>query len=324
MAGRLVCLEWQARLVFLAVTLGLLAGCSAFTGYPQNYQDTAAVITADTPYLNTDVLTKERSSSDTDRGNLNKQQYRDAVVYARLQVVDINYYDLEKTLTGAFNALDLGADLTVLVLSGLGATTGSAATKAALAAASAGIVGAKSTVNTDVFYKQTLPALVAQMRADRQTVLAAIMKGLTEPVTVYSLDMALVDVNNYYIMGTLPSAIAQVTAKAGAQLQQANNAIAVTRDAAFLQSYSSRAGMEVKVANLTNAQALAVYKAVQQYIPQRSAFVQALLKAIDPNGTASTNGANAKAVLKVWVANDPLDDGLDTQMTTAIAAATGK
>jgi hypothetical protein len=309
--------------VTLATVAGLLAGCSAFTGYPQNYQSTSAVITADSPYLSADVLKNERSTSDTDRGNLNPQQYRDAVVYARLQVVDINYYDFESTLSGTFNAIDLGADLTALALNGLGATTGSAATKAALAAASAGVIGARAAISTDIFYQKTLPALIAQMRADRQTTLATIIKGLSQPVSSYSLDAALLDVNDYYVMGTLPSAIAQVTAKAGAQLQQANNAIAVTRDAAFMSSYSTRQRVEAKIAKLTSAQALSVYNAVKQYIPQRSAFVQSLLKAIDPNNTAATNGASALTVLKAWVANDPLDNGLDAQMTSAITKATG-
>jgi hypothetical protein len=301
----------------------LVAGCSAVTGYPKNYQDTNAVIVADSPYLGANVMEKERSPSDQDRGGMSQQQYRDAVIYARIQVVDINYYNFESKLSGGFNSFDLGADLSTLVLNGLGATTGAAATKAALAAASAGVIGAKSAVNTDIFYQKTLPALIAQMRADRQTTLASITKGLGQPVASYPLDAALLEINDYYVKGTLPSAIAQVTAKAGAQLQQANKALSVNRDANFLKSYATRATVEARIASLTDAQALAVYNAVRQAIPGRGAFVQSLLKAIDPGGSAASNGASAKAVLKAWVANDPLDNGLDARMSNVITAATG-
>jgi len=200
----------------------LLAGCSAFSGYPTNYQNTSAVIATDTPYLASDVRTRENSSSAADRGGLNPQQYRDAVIYARMEVIDIYYYDFESKLVGSYDGLSLGADLTTLVLNGLGATTGSAATKAALAAASEGVVGANAAVNTDLFYKKTLPGLVAQMRASRQTALVTIKTGLQKPVAQYPLDEALLDVNTYYVAGTLPSAVSTITSNAGAEKSTAD------------------------------------------------------------------------------------------------------
>jgi len=200
----------------------LLAGCAAFSGYPTDYQNTAAVITADAPYLSADVRTKENSSSATDRGGLDPRQYRDAVVYGRIEVIDIYYYDFESKLVGSYDGLSLGADLTTLILNGLGATTGAAATKAALAAASAGVIGANAAVNTDLFYKKTLPGLVAQMRASRQTALVTIKTGLQKPVSQYPLDEALLDVNAYYVAGTVPSAVSTITANAGAEQSTAD------------------------------------------------------------------------------------------------------
>jgi hypothetical protein len=161
-------------------------------------------------------------------------QYRDTVVYRRMEVIDIYYYDFESKLTGAYNGIDLGGDLIALILNGLGATTGNAATKAALAAASAGVIGAKGTVNTDLFYQKTLPALVAEMRAGRQTVLATIKAGLLMPVSKYSIDEALDDINSYYIAGTLPSAVAQVTAQAGDAQAKANDALAAIRTTKYV------------------------------------------------------------------------------------------
>jgi hypothetical protein len=198
----------------LALLTIMLAGCSALSGYPTNYQNTDAVLAADAPYLSADVRTNATVPNDSARGGLSQQQYRDTVVYRRIEVIDINYYDFESKMVGSYDALALGTDLTALILNGFGATTGGAATKAALAAASGGVIGANAAVNTDVFYKKTLPALVSQMRASRQTDLVTIERGLTNPVSKYPLDQALADVNSYYIAGTLPSAVAQVTSKA--------------------------------------------------------------------------------------------------------------
>ncbi|UIF89361.1 hypothetical protein [Cupriavidus sp. UYPR2.512] len=117
--------------------------------------------------------------------------------------------------------MDVSADLTTLVLNGLGATTGTATAKAALAAASAGVIGAKGVINTDVFYQKTLPALVAQMQAGRQNVKVRIEAGGAKPVSEYSIDQALSDVSAYYVAGSVPSAISQITQQAAASQNDA-------------------------------------------------------------------------------------------------------
>jgi hypothetical protein len=180
------------------------------------------------------VRTNATAPNDSARGGLSQQQYRDTVVYRRIEVIDINYYDFESKLAGSYDALALGTDLTALILNGFGATTGGAATKAALAAASGGVIGANAAVNTDIFYKKTLPALVSQMRASRQTALVTLERGLTNPVSKYSLDQALADVNSYYIAGTLPSAVAQVTSKAGAEQNSADAQLAALRSVKYI------------------------------------------------------------------------------------------
>src|SRR5437588_6320881 len=156
-----------AHLVLVASLL-LLGACSTITGYPKSAVNDDTEIAASQSYFSSDVRTKEDTPSDTTRGGLTRQQYRDAVVYGRLGVIDIRYREFEKALAAANSGVATGSDLTVLVLNGLGATTGAAAAKSALAAASAGVVGAKSAINTDLFYQKTLPALLAQMQAGRQ------------------------------------------------------------------------------------------------------------------------------------------------------------
>jgi hypothetical protein len=211
----------------------LLAACQAIEGYPKAYQDADEVIKADGPYLLAGVRDIANAASDQGRAGLSQQQYRDSVVYRRIEVINIHYYDFEAILSSAYDGLNTGADLAALVLNGFGATTGSAATKAALAAASSGVLGAKTTINTDIFYQKTLPALIAQMRAQRQKIYAQIRTGLTKSYADYSIDQALDDVNSFYIAGTLPGAIMELTVQAGATLDAANKAIDALRTVAY-------------------------------------------------------------------------------------------
>jgi hypothetical protein len=58
------------------------------------------------------------------------------------------------------------------------------------------------------------------------------------------------------------------------------------------------------IGGLTDAQAITVYKTLAPSISSRRPDVQTLLKQSDPNGTAASNGASAKALLKLWVTVD--------------------
>jgi hypothetical protein len=228
-----------ARTFPALVLLLFISGCAAFSGYPDNYQDNAAVRAVDQPYLNANVRDIGNSPLDSARGGLTKQQYRDTVIYRRIEIIDVYYYDFESKLIGTYNGLDVGADLTVLVLNGLGATVGAASAKAALAAASAGVIGAKNTVNTDIFYQKTIPALVAQMRAAREKALLTIENGVARPVSSYSLDQALSDINGYYVAGSLPSAISQIVTQAGAAQAQATAGIDALRNQKYRTATSA-------------------------------------------------------------------------------------
>ena len=71
---------------------------------------------------------------------------------------------------------------------------------------------------------------------------------------------------------------------------------------------------------LTDAQAIAVYKALAPSISSRRPSVQALLKGSDPNRKAASDGSIAKALLKMWVAVDG-DPAFGTQVDAAIQSA---
>src|ERR1041385_2381654 len=110
-----------------------------------------------------------------------KTNIRNEIIFARMRAYDITFADFEKRLYGDGNAVTLGSDLAGLILAGLTATTGNAATKSVLGAASAGVIGAKAAIDKDLYYQKTIPALLAQMEADRLQAKAPIVTGMKVP-----------------------------------------------------------------------------------------------------------------------------------------------
>lgn len=141
---------------------------------------------------------------------------RNQIISGRMNAYESSYSDFKRRLNGDANILNLGADLSVLGLAGAAATTGSIATATALAAASAGIIGARGAINADLYFQRTLPALLAQMDANRARAKVPIVAGLRQSNAAYPLAIALVDLDALRDAGGIPTAIAGLTEQAEA------------------------------------------------------------------------------------------------------------
>jgi hypothetical protein len=140
---------------------------------------------------------------------------------------ECNYNEFQARLWGDTNIIGLAGDLSILTLAGLGATIGNAATASALAAASAGVVGAQAAISKDLYYHRTLPALMAQMTANRERVKAAIYENIKTDDDTYPLGRARADLGALARASGLPAAIENVTqtateAKIQAEQETAN------------------------------------------------------------------------------------------------------
>jgi hypothetical protein len=195
----------------------LLTGCSTIRAYPKPVVDEKKELEFLKPYFLTDVVSNYFSRvSEQDR-----RDYRDQIVNARLRALDLQFEIFEKEINRDKNLSQIGIDWAVLGLSGAGAVVGGASTKAVLAAISGGLTGAKLSFDKNLFYEKTMPVLLAQMEASRTKQLANIRIGLQQATTNYSLTQALVDVDMYYKVGTLPGAIIAITSSAGAEHKEA-------------------------------------------------------------------------------------------------------
>src|ERR1700733_10245248 len=109
---RLSAVALAALRIHLLVAAALTTGaCATISGFPKPAQDDDTEIAANQKYFAPDVRSNEDDADIAKRGGLTRQQYRDAVVYGRLNVIDIRYYEFAKSLTGTNNGLSTGADL---------------------------------------------------------------------------------------------------------------------------------------------------------------------------------------------------------------------
>jgi hypothetical protein len=204
------CLTLLSQCVVLSI--GLTA-CAAFRGAPESIFSTNAAISANQVYLSEDAVMKFNSASDADRGGLTKRQWRDTVINAYIEVIDLRYNDFRQELNAETAALNLGVDLTALGLTAAGAVAGTGAVHA-LSAASVGVIGAGAAFNKDVYYQKTLPALFAAMDTNRTQALTGIRTSQKNDEVTYPLGIALSDVRAYEAAGSIETAIAKLTAVA--------------------------------------------------------------------------------------------------------------
>lgn len=120
--------------------------------------------------------------------------------------IDNNYQNYKNALYAGRAGFDTFADFVSLALTGATAVTGSAGTKAAFGAAATGVTGAHGSVNKNFFNDQSREALFNVMDSLRADVLARIQEKEDEDYDHYSMSAALVDLENYYSIGTVTAA----------------------------------------------------------------------------------------------------------------------
>lgn len=119
---------------------------------------------------------------------------------------------------------EFGSDSVKIILDSLVAVTGTASTKAALGAASAGVTGATTSVKKNVLFDQSITTFINNMDALRlkkwNEILCKMGRGSGEtckPVSHYTSAEAFDDLQEYGRCGTLDAALRDVDAKTSAE-----------------------------------------------------------------------------------------------------------
>lgn len=302
-------------LVILAISACSLAGCSPIRGYPNDPENTDA--TLDRLKLYFDGTREAEYFKPTNTAE-QRAAIRNEIVLARTRAYDIEFAEFERRLYGDANAVSLGSDLTGLILGGLTATTGNAGTKAALGAASTGVLGANTAISRDLYYQRTVPALLAQMEADRLVAKAPILAGLQQPDAKYPLMQAYIDLDIYKNAGSIPGAINAINRDAG---NAKDDAITFTRDASYIAQLPNVVTVQTQLKPLTDLQFVMLARAMEPYLTSRPPELQRLVKTIDPNGARlNGNARKARQAINAWVGEEDMSAANQKQWLDTISS----
>jgi len=139
---------------------------------------------------------------------------RDAFIFHMKEVKDYEYDNYVLNLRRGTSWGEVGSDSVKIILDSLVAVTGSASTKAALGAASAGVTGATTSIKKNVLFDQTITTFITTMDAMRlnkwNDILCKMGRGNTSDcnqVKPYTVAEAFNDLQEYGRDGTLDAAL---------------------------------------------------------------------------------------------------------------------
>lgn len=225
----------RAAALTLALTTCSLGGCAAIEGYPNDPEKTSAVLSALKPYFDPSKEAAYTGLSDATQ----RRAMRDQIILNRVRAYDIEFARYERLLWSTGNGVTLGGDLVALALGGLATTAASTSTKTAFSAAGTGVTGANAAINRDLYFQRTLPALLAQMEANRAKAKLKILAGLKQSDNEYPLPLANLDLTDLKSAGSMPAAVSNITQQATNEKQTAQSKIDALRLGAVSTSNST-------------------------------------------------------------------------------------
>jgi hypothetical protein len=205
-----------ARLLMIALVVMLSASCQTmrFGGAPEPAYNVKADL---------ETLTKKCGEAGSlealYKDDLSTSE-RNKFIAGRLALINLQYLEFVRRSTSERQLIDSASDMLSLGVNLAGAAVDGAAAKTTLAAISAGISGSRTSIDKNYFYKETMPALIAAMNAERARALVPIITGMGLDVAAYCPAQAVSDLYRYYFAGTFLGAIQAIQADAGAKEQK--------------------------------------------------------------------------------------------------------
>jgi len=157
------------------------------------------------------------------------KRLRNQVLTELTWLVDADYYRRKNNLFLNRAQFNLLTDLLVLGTTTAGTLTGGESIKTILSATSAGIVGARTSVDANLFRDKTSEALIGKMNAMRDEKKVEIINGMELDVEKYPLEEGIQDVHALYDRGTVVSAIVELSKDAANSADEAKQNLEDTK-----------------------------------------------------------------------------------------------
>lgn len=227
----------------LALLLATLTGCAGIDSAPPRFGTEANALKVADAYF--DGILRRYLAAQPQK----QKEIRNGFIETRTALIDQAYAGFRQTLYTQRVGMNVGVDLATLGLNAVGAVTGSASAKTGLHALSGGLIGSKASIDKNVFFDRTMPALLAQMEAQRSALRLRMMGGMMVDPDRYPLMQARADLEEYYAAGTMVGAIGSITTQAMVeQKSQADELLRRLPSKDEIVSELDKLGFDVKVA----------------------------------------------------------------------------
>jgi hypothetical protein len=215
---RLASGRWSIALA-VAVVAGFVCGCSpSMQGGPQRLE-TATDMNS---YLARSVSKSSLEQYRTAYG-VEKRELRNSIVLSSMALMDIRYTKFEKSLTRERQQAPFVATLASIGLSGAGTIVADAATKTVLAAVDTALKGTREAYDKEILASQTISFIQTQMRTNRNEVRARIVLQLATPIEAYPLELAILDLEDYYAAGTITAGLVRIGGATATRLAESED-----------------------------------------------------------------------------------------------------
>jgi hypothetical protein len=202
----------RPTLLKIAALAFATSGCASLDGAPKPIMSVADSVRIAQRHKISVAIENFHGASNTKRNSLSPLRYRNMIVAVYLNAIDARYQQFRKHISGEGRGVAIGTDLAVI-----GLTTGASLIEKSskdLAAIAAAFAGGKGTIDKNLYFERTMPAILAAMDAERAKVRAGIVANLKKDVSEYPIETAFGDIAAYEAAATIDRAIDMITAQA--------------------------------------------------------------------------------------------------------------
>lgn len=204
----------KKRVILLGLAL-VLNGCATIDSMPKPIFDSEKASKSVVSRYDYDLVLTAMSKMD----DVERKAYRNRVLTAWLMALDSRYFDFRRDLSRNYKLGNIGFDFLLLGLTGAASVWGKAADD--LASVATVTAGAKATVNRELYFEKTLPALISLMEAQRLQVRSEIIRGMSMGESVYTMEEGFADITRYQSAASIDGAIQLAAEIAAGEAQKA-------------------------------------------------------------------------------------------------------
>jgi len=229
---------FSSRWAFLVILpVFLLHGCGSIRGFPEPAATSTAMFPNPGYQLGDSAIVRYNEEGDPAK----KKQLRNEIIDARMAELDSKFADFERSLYREGIGVGIGTDWAILALSAASTVSTVTTTKTIISALTTATAGGAAAFDKRVLFDKTLPALLAQMVAQRETIRTAVRTNELLPVESYTWFAAESDLQGFAFAGSMPGAIAGVAQDAGQKTAVAKQELKDLTKASFARTTSSAA-----------------------------------------------------------------------------------